>query len=210
MRNGLEVYRRNEVVKTAGAELPEFVTEEEVKRMIYEAGKENSERDKLLLETMWATGMRVSEITTIRPIDVQEVGISVFGKRMPRTENEMKEGAIPHEKRMRIIPIPAPLRQKLISYIFRQRIGDEKKIFPITTTRVYQLVALYANKANIQRKIHPHMFRHGFAVYFLRRTHSINALQQILGHTNLQSTTVYTKLDPIELQQYVDMAFGDR
>ena len=219
MSENIVRYKRNEIVNIEGSELPEYVTREEVDKIIVaieralnkkttEEGKKRAVRDLLFIRTLWMTGMRVSEITFLRRMDILPTGIRVFGKRKPRTHNEMKEGLSVKKKRERIIPISPLLRQELINYVFEQKMGSEQRIFPITTPRVHQIITKYAEDAGIQRKIHAHMFRHGFAVYFLRQSQSLNALQQMLGHTNLQSTTVYTKLAPIELQKYVNGIYG--
>ena len=215
------LYKRNEIVRIEGEELPEYITKEEVDRIIgqiekelnnktTENGKKKVFRNLLFIQTLWMSGMRASEIVSIKRMDILEGGIKVYGKRKPRTPDEMKKGVEPYKKRKRIIPISAMLRQNLINYVFEEKLGSEQRLFPFTTTRVYQIVTTYAKSAGIQRKIFPHMFRHGFAVYFLRSSQSLNALQQVLGHTNLQSTTIYTKLAPIELQKYIEDVFGDR
>ena len=217
----IEIYKKSEIVRTDGGELPEYITKEEVDRIFLEIERELNEkkteegkrkglRDLLFIRTLWMTGMRASEATLVRPMDIEEGGIRVFGKRKPRKKEEIEKGVKQYKKRERIIPIPVMLRQVLINYTFEQKLGREQRIFPFTTTRVYQIVTEYAKKAGIQRKIFPHMFRHGFAVYYLRHTHSLNSLQQLLGHTNLQSTTIYLKLDNEEIQKYVEGVFGGR
>jgi len=221
MSENIVRYKRSEIVRTEGEELPEYISKEEVDRIITgmekelnkkttEEGKKRVLRDLLFIQTLWMTGMRASEVTAMRRMDILESGIRVFGKRKPRTKKEMEKGVELHEKRKRIIQIPAMLRQNLINYVFEEKLGSEQRLFPFTTTRVYQIVTKYAKSAGIQRKIFPHMFRHGFAVYYLRHTHSLNSLQQLLGHTNLQSTTIYLKLDSEEIQKYVEGVFGGK
>lgn len=215
------VYRKREgIVNIKGESLPEYIRPEEVERIIHAVevelnAKTTPERQKqtkrhlLAIQTLWMTGIRVSELVQLRSMDIMEGGLRVFGKRKPRTKEEIERGIV-HEKRQRIVPIPVVLRQKLINYVFDEKLGSEQRLFPFTTTRVYQFIDFYAKKAGIQRKIYPHMFRHGFAVHFLETTHSLNALQQVLGHSNLQSTTIYTKLTNEEIQRYMDMTFSNK
>jgi site-specific recombinase XerD len=150
------------------------------------------------------TGLRVSEAVTLRPMDIEEGGLRIYGKRKPRTEKEMKINAEAHKKRMRIVQIPLIMRHWLVNFIFEKKLCSEHPIFPFTTTRAYQIIVKYSEKAKIQRKIHPHMFRHGFAVHYLNKTHSINSLQQLLGHTNLKTTSIYLKLTSADIQRMVD------
>lgn len=196
--------RETSIINLSEDELPEYITPDEVKRIANEAEKANKKRDWLFIQLLWMTGLRASEAVTLRPMDIEEGGLRIYGKRKPRTEKEIKTNAEPHKKRMRIVQIPPTLRHWLVNFIFDNKLCSEHPIFPFTTTRAYQIILKYSKKAGIQRKIHPHMFRHGFAVHYLNQTHNIQSLQQLLGHTNLKTTSIYLKITSADIQKMVN------
>ena len=196
--------RETSIISLSSDELPEYITVDEVKRMADVAETRNKKRDWLFIQTLWMTGLRASEAVTLRPMDIEEVGLRIYGKRKPRTEKEMQKGIEQHKKRMRIVQIPPALKHWLVNYIFDNKLCSEHPIFPFSTTRAYQIIEKYRKDAGIQRRIHPHMFRHGFAVHYLNQTHNIQSLQQLLGHTNLKTTSIYLKITSADIQKMVD------
>jgi site-specific recombinase XerD len=215
----IKQFVRNEISIYTAGELPEYIEKHEVddiskamwnamEKRDTDQWKKRMRRNILLVSVLWETGIRVSELVHIRMMDILPQGIRIYGKRKHRTPDEMKKRIGLKDKRERIVPITPYLRQDLINYVFEKKLSSEQRIFPFTTVRVHQLIKQYAKQAGINRNIHAHMFRHGFAVYFLRNGGGLNALQQILGHSTLQSTTVYTKLAPIELQEVVNRIYG--
>ena len=102
----------------------------------------------------------------------------------------------------------ASLRADLYSFIVDSRIEPSDHVFPFTTTRAYQIVKHYANLAGIEQNretgIHPHLFRHGFAVNFLKQTHNLVALKELLGHTSILRTMIYLRLAQVDLREAMD------
>ncbi|HDS44912.1 MAG TPA: site-specific integrase [Methanomicrobia archaeon] len=139
-------------------------------------------RDELFLKLLWMTGVRVSEATAITSTDIKEGSLRIYGKAKPTLKGKRgKKGKLKDGKRERYIPLPDSLRADLYSYIFDAQIESSERIFPFTTRRAYQLVKRYADLAGVEQNreagIHPHLFRHGFALNFLKQTHTLGCIE---------------------------------
>lgn len=172
---------------------PNYLTKEEVKRFLYAV---DNERDLLIIRLMLECGLRVSEVVGndrlnipgLRPIDIdrENCALKIHGK----------------GSKERYVPIKQSLLRDLLNYIDRNGIKPTERIFKITTRRVEQIVQKYAEKAGIVKRVHPHAFRHTFAVLSLANGMPINALQQILGHANVSTTQVYSEIVMREVRQF--------
>lgn len=199
----MEVRKRG-LIEAVSEQLPEHITPEEVYRIFYEAEKEGNKRDYLFIKVLWMAGLRISEAVNITPRHIEIGGLHVWGKSRPRTKEEMEKGIPKHPKRDRIVQIHPDLKHLLVDYIFDNEIEKDKRIFSFATARGWQIVQHYVKKAGISRKIWPHMFRHGFAVNYLHQTNNIRALQDMLGHSSLNTTMIYTKLTDKDKQELVN------
>ena len=193
-------------------EVPDYLTPREAIAII-EAARQHNKRDELFLKLLWMTGIRVSEATAIAPNDLKDGSLRVFGKAKPKSNEVKKKKAkkkykLKGDKRERYIPLPDKLRADLYSYIVDSKIEPNNRIFPFTTTRAYQIVKQYAKLAGVEQKremgIHPHLFRHGFAVNFLKQSHNIVALKELLGHTSIMRTMIYLRLAQFDLKETMD------
>ncbi len=146
-------------------------------------------RDKLILEMFYATGMRLSELVNIHQSDVDTYNytIKVLGKRN-------KERIIPFSNRLNILIITyIKAKQEIINnkeknnYFFVTEKG--KKIY---TKLVYRIVNHYLNQITTLDKKSPHVLRHTFATHMLNNGADLNAIKELLGHSNLASTQIYT------------------
>jgi len=142
-------------------------------------------RDKLMFAIMLFTGVRVSELINIKKkdIDMDELSIEVVGK----------------ESKARKVFFPEKIANALRKYISKLR--DDDRLFPLTRVEVFQLCRYYAKKAGIKKRISPHVFRHTFAVNFLKKGGSIHTLQQLLGHSSLAPTTAYLAMVGRDLRE---------
>ena len=153
--------------------LPKYVENTVIMTMLEKAKKQRY-RDYILLLVMSRTGMRVSEVTRLKKQDIQENTIIVrLGK----------------GKKDRVIPLEKELAN--ILGLFSDRLTPNQKLFPISERQVRNIVYRYTPDG---MEIHPHTFRHSFAVHCLKNGMNIRNLQKILGHNNLTTTQVYLDL----------------
>ena len=150
-------------------------------------------RDRAILEVLYATGMRVSEITGLRERDIDAtIGIvRVFGK-----------GA-----KERIVPIGVPALKWIEEYkrqcrpmLLRRGRGVEQLFLnargtPLTRMSVWKMVQAYSKKAGVRSEVHPHTFRHSFATHLLEGGADLRAVQEMLGHADISTTQIYTHID---------------
>jgi len=146
----------------------------------------NGVRDRLILEMFYATGMRLSELITMKDADVDtyNLTIKVFGKRA-------KE---------RIIPIPGIIKEYITAYRNeRNKLGLGGEYFFISEKglelyekQVYLIVHNYLSMVTTLDKKSPHVLRHSFATHLLDNGADINSVKELLGHANLAATQVYT------------------
>lgn len=169
--------------------LPQFVDERGMEALLQVNDFEHTFegiRNRLILELFYATGVRVSELINLKSSDVNSVGlqIKVLGKR----------------NKERIIPISDHLIPLMNLYLDEKShsIGNNEFYFcnakgePLYTKYVYRLVkSELSNVTTIQKKS-PHVLRHTFATHMLNNGADLNAIKEILGHSSLAATQVYT------------------
>lgn len=166
--------------------LPKFITIEEFNKIIENV---KSERDKLILLILFYTGVRVSELINIKKEDInwEEGFVRIFGK----------------GRKERYVPLPKFLLEKLKEYTKNR----EGKIFDISVRQVERIVKKYAQKAGINKKVTPHVLRHSLATTLLSRGVDIRYIQEILGHSSLSVTQIYTHVLPQQLKEIYEKVF---
>lgn len=172
--------------------LPQILTGKEVERLLSQPACVDAKgfRDKAMLEVMYATGIRVSELIDLNVDDVNlELGTVKCS------------GA----KKTRSIPIyPAALRALTI-YIKEVRLSmvadpEEEALFVnvggsrMSRQGFWKILKFYQAKAGIEKDITPHMLRHSFAVHLLENGADLGSLQELMGHSDISSTQVYTQM----------------
>jgi integrase/recombinase XerD len=173
-----------------------YLTPDEVYQ-IADAAKESrkGERDELLILTLFQTGLRVSEALDITPRKIGAYSghwvLYIKGKgRKPRT-----------------VACPDSLAYRLKSYAFDNKLGLDDKIFRINRKRAWQIVKVAAEKAGIQKRVFPHLFRHSDAIERLRQTGNPKSLQLHLGHSSTLMTMRYLSTlqeeDSLKIEQQV-------
>jgi integrase/recombinase XerC len=169
--------------------LPQFVSEKEMFRLFDEFFKENSfesKRDRVILELFYATGVRLSELINLKKSDINryEGVIKVLGKR----------------NKERFIPVYPDLLSKLKELEeLNEGVNNEsdfifltKKGAKIYSKLVYRIVNTYLSQASNSEKRSPHVLRHTFATHLLNNGAELNTIKELLGHTSLAATQVYT------------------
>lgn len=182
-----------------GRSLPGVLTQQEVESILSQPQDSPQDRrrlwvrDKAILEVLYATGIRVSELITLRLTDVmkdQEI-IRVFGK----------------GSKERLVPIGQSALQWIDRYagecrpLLNRRGATHNTLFlnargtPMTRMAVWKIVQTYARRSAVGKDVHPHTFRHSFATHLLEGGADLRAVQEMLGHSDISTTQVYTHID---------------
>lgn len=154
-------------------------------------------RDRVLLELLYASGLRASEVCSLTVNDVQEaLGIlRVTGK----------------GNKQRLVPMGEPAKRAVVEYLRACRpLLDKPHLSkgclllsrtgrPLERVRVWQLVSHYAERAGL--KVYPHMLRHSFATHLLIGGADLRVVQELLGHADIATTQIYTHVDRTRLKQ---------
>lgn len=182
--------------------LPEVLTLEEVNRIVEAPDPStcDGQRNRAILETLYSCGLRVSELTDLRwsHIYEREGFVQVYGK----------------GRKERIVPIaPSALKQIRLYEQFRYELdvkrGCEDLVFlnrfgrRLSRIMVFNIVKRYAAEAGIQKDVSPHTFRHTFATHLLEGGANLRAIQMMLGHEQISTTEIYTKVDQRMLREEI-------
>lgn len=192
------------VLKTK-KKLPHFVHEEDMTRLLDHVEFDNDFegcRNRLIIELFYGTGIRLSELIGLKEsqLNLSERTIKVIGKRN-------KERVIPFSKSIvAVIEAYLTARKREIEpkkhgYLFVGNSGD-----PLYPMMVYRLVRKYLDKFTSVEKRSPHVLRHSFATHLLNKGAEINAVKDLLGHTSLAATQVYTHNSMEKLKKVFDQA----
>ncbi len=172
--------------------LPEFVQESAITSVLEESVFQptfEGQRNRMVMEFLYLTGVRLSELTGLKWSDIHlgEESVKVLGKR----------------KKERIIPLTKGLKQNIISYkkVFEERFSKaEQSPYFIVSNQgkqsypmmIYRIVRQYLDLFAQTSKRSPHVLRHTFATHLLNKGADLNAVKDLLGHANLAATQVYT------------------
>lgn len=169
--------------------LPRFLTPREIASLLAQPDTKADEglRDRALLELMYATGMRVSELTSLKPSDVEwEAGVvNCFGKGSKQRRVPIGRDALEFLKRY------LPSRARLLGDKSSSFLFVDRRTPRLTRQHVWKLIKSYGEKAGIDY-ITPHMLRHSFATALLENGADLRSVQLMLGHSNITTTQVYT------------------
>jgi len=170
--------------------LPQFLSVEEVELLLSQPNKKSKRglRDRAMLELLYATGLRVSELVSLKLKDIN-----------------LKDGFLLTRgkgSKERVVPIGGQACQAVRKYIDEVRPLFLKKpdssLFLSNRSRAFsrqgfwKLLKTYAKKAGLESKISPHVLRHSFATHLLERGADLRSVQMMLGHTQITTTQIYT------------------
>ena len=180
------------------ASIVPYLTPEEVFMMAEAAsGARNGERDKLLILLLFETGLRVSEALSLTP--------RLIGQHECKPVIYLKKGK---GSRPRMVACPEDLAHRIRSFAYSKQIGSDDRIFPINRKRAWQIVKLAGEKANLQKRVWPHLLRHSDAIERPRQTVNPKALQLHLGHSSalmiMRYLATLTAEDALRIQQQVE------
>lgn len=184
---------------------PFFLEEEELKKLFQSIDQNNPKgmRDIAIIEMLYSCGLRVSELTnlTFDQLDLEEGWIRVLGK----------------GSKERLVPIGKVLEKTLNryfkesyayyehskknkKYLFLNKYGDQ-----FSRIGIWKVIKFYAFKSGIKNSIYPHILRHTFATHLLSHGADIRVVQELLGHSSLVTTQIYTHIKKEELKAVIDM-----
>ena len=178
--------------KSSKKKLPEILTGKEVLNLISQPSGSDykSVRDKAMLELLYATGIKVSELIEL---DVTEINLQVGFLNLKSSKNE------------RVIPIYPAAVKTLQTYILNVRpaiisMPNETRLFTnmsgekLSRQGFWKIVKYYADKAKINKEITPHTLRHSFAAHLLENGASLRDIKDMLGHADISTTQMYAQL----------------
>jgi len=146
-------------------------------------------RDRAMLEVLYAAGLRVSELLTVRhgQINLNQGVIRILGKGNRERLVPLGEKAMDALKGFCGAPRSEILLGRQTDYLFPTRLGDR-----LTRQAFGYIIKRYARKAGIAKKVSPHTLRHAFATHLLNHGADLRVVQMLLGHSSLSTTQIYT------------------
>ena len=201
--------RRNpaEVLEAAsrGLHLPKVLSVQEVERLLDEPnlGTLDGYRDKTMLELLYATGMRVSELVNVpvKNVDMKMQYVIVMGKGSKERMLPLGRTALHYLEHYLSVVRPQLLHGKpeAAAELFVTGWGG-----PMTRERFYEIIVEYGKSAGISKRVTPHMLRHSFATHLLNNGTDLRIVQELLGHADISTTQIYTHLDVERLREVYD------
>lgn len=188
----------------AWAALPKFLSIEEVDRLLTQPDTSSPRglRDKALIEVLYATGLRVSELVALRAgdLNLDEGYLTCIGKGDKQRMVPLGQEAADWVRRYIREGRPALLRRKSSPWLFvNARDGG-----PLSRIGFWKVLREYGIKAGLPRALSPHALRHSFATHLLERGADLRMIQLMLGHADLSTTQIYTHVLEARLRAAYD------
>lgn len=177
--------------------LPRFLNNEEVEQLLAQPNLNSDigKRDKAMLEVLYATGLRVSELISLKlgDLDFDKGVINCFGKGSKQRRIPIGNSAINYLKRY------FSVRDKLLLGNSSDHLFVDLGGYPLTRQKFWRLIKSYGQQAKIDY-VTPHMMRHSFATVLLRNGADLRSVQMMLGHSDISTTQIYTHVTNDTLQ----------
>ena len=205
LREGAVESNPAELLETprSGAALPRDLTPDEVESLVGQPDESLplGLRDRAILEVLYATGLRVSELMDLRLQDVNlEVGYVVaYGKGRKERLVPLGEEAADALKRYLASVRPRLSRKAKVPHLFLNRSGGR-----LSRQGFWKNLHRYALQAGIPGRVSPHVLRHSFATHLLERGADLRSVQLLLGHASISTTQIYTHLNRERLKKIYD------
>ncbi|MBF0492274.1 MAG: site-specific tyrosine recombinase XerD [Deltaproteobacteria bacterium] len=187
-----------------GRKLPHWLSLEEVEKLLAapDLSKPLGLRDKAMLELMYATGLRVSELVNLKieNLSLNEGYLRTLGKGSKERLVPMGRSAVRHLREYLQGARERILKGKNLSQVF---ISQKRSV--ITRQQFWILIQRYTLQVGIQKHISPHTLRHSFATHLLERGADLRAVQTMLGHSDISTTEIYTHIDERRLKEVVKL-----
>ncbi len=181
--------------------LPETISVSAARKLLGSIGASDpaKARDRALFELLYGAGLRVSEATSLRvaDLDLDNALVRCLGK----------------GSKERLVPMGPVAADWLRAYLSKRgRLRAHDWVFagpsgrPLTRQRVWQLIRAYARRAGLRERVTPHTLRHAFATHLLGHGAHLRAIQEMLGHSRIATTQIYTHVDRTHLRAVYDRA----
>ena len=183
----------------AARKLPQVLDVDEAMRLVeVPTDAPLGQRDRALLELLYSSGLRVSELCALRwhDLDFGEGQVTVLGK----------------GSKQRVVPVGSHARVALAAWRAEQAPKPDAPVFPgrggkpITARAVQLRLRQLARRQGLFKRVHPHLLRHTFASHVLESSGDLRGVQELLGHTDIATTQIYTHLDFQHLARVYDAA----
>jgi len=192
----------NILTPKAEKRLPSVLTEAETENLLSAARGNDflSLRDRVIMEMIYSSGLRVNELASLDTADIDYVNeeVKVLGK-------GGKERIIP------VVSVAVSILQGYMKELRKKHPAPgplfvNKRGGRLTTRSIEYMLVKYARAAGIQKEVTPHTLRHSFATHLLDRGADLRSVQELLGHSNLSTTQIYTHLSVAKLKREYDKA----
>lgn len=177
--------------------LPKYLTKQDAARLLAAPDGSSYEdlRDRAMLELLYAAGLRVTELLTVRPesVNLQEGWVRVLGK----------------GEKERMVPVHRRARAAVMMYLFEREKrfkNPDAELFlgrsgrKLSRVQFWRVLRALGVRAGLKTPVHPHLLRHTFATHLLEGGADLRSVQEMLGHADLSSTQIYTHLDAAALK----------
>lgn len=185
-----------------GMKLPEVLTVDEIDRIInaVDMSKNEGQRNRAMLETLYSCGLRVSELINLKISDLyfKDEFIRVTGKGDKQRLVPISPRAIREIELYMVERNEGRIKPGFEDYLFLARWGNS-----ISRIQVFQLIKSLAEAAGVKKNISPHTFRHSFATHLLEGGANLIAIQNMLGHESITTTEIYTHMDSNRLRSEI-------
>lgn len=177
--------------------IPEVLSEDDIKKILEQPDLTIKEgiRDKAILELLYSAGIRVSELVNMEltDINIDEKIIRCFGKGAKERLVPIGDYVIDAVKNY--LKIRKKISSAFSNYLFITRLGKK-----FTRTGIWKIIKKYAKSAGILKNVYPHIFRHSFATHLLKGGADLRSVQEMLGHSDISTTQIYTHVDRSHLK----------
>ena len=165
--------------------ITDYLDREQVNSML-DAAMIASRRDYLLLQVLWRTGARVSELANIRPRDIEWA-------------NQVVNIAKGKGGKQRRVLLDEKTVQMLSNYVSSQNIGEEQPVFDLKRRQIGNIVKKYGKMIGVDGR--PHTFSHSFAIHLVRSGMDLRRVQLLLGHSTLNMTQIYLQFKDDDIRE---------
>ncbi len=184
----------NIVLPKRASKLPNVLTQEEVFKFVEapDSNKFLGRRDRAMLELLYASGLRVSELVSVKleHLSFSTATLRCFGKRRKWRLVPVGDYALKAIREYMEEERPKLTKGKAMDYLFLTQRGGK-----LTRMGFWKIVKKYALKAGLGQKVTPHTLRHSFATHLLEGGADLRVVQELLGHQSISTTQIYTKVD---------------